>query len=117
MLIVGLGKYMSAGAVGDEKHFLRAGRICNGLDRSASRIGDWTRRKPIDHVGVVRSRCFLFRLGDRMSERSLTSDEAVDDRRIGFEPPPLLQPVDENGGDARTLLRLACLLFDNRCEN
>src|SRR5712672_998755 len=53
VLIVGLGKGMSAGAVGDEKDFLGARRVGGGLDRCAAGIGDRPRRQALDDIGVV----------------------------------------------------------------
>ena len=41
-------------------------------------------------------------------------DEAVDDRRVGLQPHPLVQAVDEHAGDMRTLVGLAGLPLDDR---
>ena len=53
---------------------------------------------------------------DRPAERALAADQAVDDGRVGLQPHLLLQPVDEHGGDARALVRLAGLLLDDGGE-
>src|SRR5579863_4744912 len=42
MLLVGLGKSVTAGAVGDKIKFAGTRRIGGGFERGATRIGDWS---------------------------------------------------------------------------
>src|SRR5207244_12012762 len=74
VLVVGFGKDMPAGAVGDEEHLLGARRIGGGLDRGAAWIGDRPGRQAVDDVGVVGGGRVLFALGDGMAERHLAAD-------------------------------------------
>src|SRR5690606_30990057 len=53
MLFVGFREGVAAVAVGDEIELLGARRIGGRLQRRTSRIGDRTRRQPLDDVGVV----------------------------------------------------------------
>ena len=116
MLVERLGEGVAAGPVGDEIEILRARGIGDRLHRRLAGIGDRPGRQTVDDVGVVGRRLIEFALGYAVPERSLAADQAVDDRRIGFELHPLLQAVDEDAGDMRALVRLARLLFDDRGE-
>ena len=116
MLVERIGEDVAAGSVRDEIEVLAAGRIGDRLERRLARIGDRPRRQAVDDVGVVGRRLVELGLGDRVAERSLAEHQAVNDRRIGLEPHVLLQPVDEDAGDARPLVRLARLLLDDRGE-
>ena len=71
---------------------------------------------PSIDVGVVRRRLGDLAAHDRPAERALAADQAVDDRRIGLQLHPLLEPVDEHRGDARAFVRLAGFLLDDRGE-
>ena len=117
VLVVGFGEGVSAGAVGDEEHFLGARRIGRSLDRGPPRIGDRPGRQTFDDVGVVRRLRLDIRPADRAAERAFAEHKAVDDGRIGLQLHLLLEPVDEHRRDPRALLGLAGLFLDDRRED
>ena len=117
MLLVCLGKGMTAGAVGDEIKLARARRIGGGFERGPARIGDRPRRQSGNDISIVRRRLLDFALGDRPPERALAADQAVNNRRIGLQLHILLEPIDEDGGDAGALVGLAGFLLDDRCQH
>ena len=117
MLLVAFGEGVAAGAVGHEVELSGARGIGRGFKRGATRIGDRAGRQSIDLIGVVRRRLIDLALHDRTAERALAADQSVYDRRIRLQPHSLLEPVHEHGGDARTLVRLAGLLFDQRGQD
>src|SRR5690242_20013313 len=117
MLLVCLGEGMAAGAVRDEKQFPCAGRICRRLERRAARIGDRSWRQAVDNVGIVWRRVFDFAFHYRAPKRAFAPDKPVDDCWVRLQLHLLFQPIDENGGDPRALLRFAGLFLDQRCQN
>src|SRR5262249_22760184 len=116
VLVVVFGEHVAAGAVGDEEDFLGARRVGGGFERGAARIGDRSGWQALDHIGVVRRRLADLALQDRPPERVLAADQAVDDGRVRLQLDPLLEAIDEHGGDAGALLRLAGLLLDDGRE-
>src|SRR5882724_5767957 len=117
VLIIGVGKHMAAGPVSHKEHLFGAGRIRRSFERGAPGICDRTGRQPVDHVGVIGRRRFLFTLGNRMAERALAADEPVDDGWIRLQPLALLQPVDKDSSNTRALVGLAGFLLNDRCKN
>ena len=90
-------------------------RIGDRLERRAAGIGDRRRRQAVDQIGVVGRRLVDVGLVDRAVGRlALAAEQAVDDRRVGLQPHALVQPVDEDGGDARALVAAAGFLLDDR---
>src|SRR5262249_61811675 len=102
------------GAMAYEEHSLGACRIGRGRDRGPSGIRARPRRQAVDDVSVVGRRLLFLALRDRMAERALAADEAVDNGRIGFESPLLLEPVDKHCSNPRPLLGLAGFFLDDR---
>src|SRR3974390_906653 len=117
VLIVALREQVAAGAVGDKIEVLGTRGIGDGIERSAARIGDRTRRQAVDHIGVVGRRLLDLALQDRATERALAAGQSVNDGRVRLQPHLVLQAIDEDGGDTRPLLRLARLFFDDRGED
>ena len=117
MLLVGFGEDVAAGAVGNEIEVAGAGRIGGGFKRRATGICNRSGRQSVDLVGVVGGRLIDLALHDRPPERALAADQAVDDGRVRLQPHPLLEPIDEYGGDARALVRLAGFLLDQRGQD
>src|SRR5580704_5089776 len=107
MLLVGFCERMAAAAVGCEIEFTRARRIGGGFECGAARIGNRTGRQTVDEIGVVGRGLLDLTLHDWPTQRTLSSDQSVDDSGVRLQPHPLFQPVDEYGGDARALFRLA----------
>ena len=114
MLVERFGEDMAARAVGDKIKIARRRRMRGGFKRGAARIGDRSRRETVDGVGVVGRPLLDLAAQDRPAERRFAADEAVDDRGIRLKAHALAQPIDEHGGDARPLLVLARLLFNDR---
>src|SRR5437763_13716574 len=117
VLLVAFGKGVPAGSVGDEVKLLRASRTGGSLDGGTARIRDRPGRQTVDDVGVVGRRLGYLAFGQRMPERALAEDEAVNDRRIRLQLHLLLQPVGEHRRDARALLGFAGLFLDDGCED
>ena len=114
MLVVGFGKGMSAGAIGDEEQVAGAGRIGGRLQRGAAGIGDRPRRQTLDHIGVVGRRLRDLGTLDRPPQRAPAAHQPVDDGRIGLQLHLLPQPVGEDGGDPAALVGAAGFLLDDR---
>ncbi len=114
MLVVGFGKGMPAGAVGDEEQVAGAGRIGGRLERGAAGIGDWPGRQALDHIGVVGRRLRDLGALDRPPQRALAAHQPVDDGRIGLHLHLLPQPVGEDSGDPAALVGPAGFLLDDR---
>ena len=111
------GEDVAAGAVGDEIEIVGLGRIGDRFERGTAGIGDRPRRQAVDDVGVVGRRLVDVGLVDRAVGRpALAAEHAVEDGRVGLQPHALVQPVDEDGGDARALVGHAGLLLDDRGE-
>ncbi len=108
---------MAAGAVGHEIKLLGTRRVGGGLDRGAAGIGDRPGRQTVDEIGVVGRRLGELTLGERMAERALAVDQAIDDRRVGLQLHLLLEPINEHRGNPRALLRLAGFLLDDRGQD
>src|SRR5438105_1789862 len=85
VLLVAFGKGVPAGSVGDEVKLLRASRTGGSLDGGTARIRDRPGRQTVDDVGVVGRRLGYLAFGQRMPERALAEDEAVNDRRIRLQ--------------------------------
>src|SRR5579885_1103050 len=114
MLLVGFGEGVTAGPVSNKVQLPRARRIGGSLERGAARIGNRARRQTADDICIVRRRLFDLGLGEWTTERTLAANQAVDDGRVRLQLHVLLQPIDEDCSDARTLVGLAGLLFDDR---
>src|SRR5215813_4436786 len=116
VLVISFGKRVSPGTVGDEIKLLRARRLSRSLDRGATRIGNWPGRQAIDDVCVVGRRLGYLALGERVAQRALAESQTVNDRRIRLKFHPLLEPICQHRRDARALLGLTGLFFNDRCE-
>ena len=112
MLGEGVRKNMAARTVRNEVECRRLIRLQNSLDSGAAGIGDWRWWKPIVSIGIV-GVLPVFKLAAQngMTKASLASARAVNDGGIGIEVHPLFQPVEIHGGNARTLIGAAGLLF------
>src|SRR5680860_1246287 len=96
---------VTARPVGDEVEILGLGRLEHGLDRGATGIADWRRRQAPDLVrvvGVLASELFL---RDRVIAHARAAENTVDDGGVRLQTHPLPQPVVEDAGDTRPLLR------------
>ena len=113
MTVERIGEDMAAGAIGDEIKLARARGIGHRLERGPAGIGDRTRRQAIDLIGIIGRRLVDLGARQRPAERPLSADDAIDNRRIGLQPHMFAQPVDKDAGDARPLVGLAGLLFDD----
>src|SRR5690606_32232706 len=108
---------MPTGTVRDEIKIFRLRRVGYCLQRRAPWDRDGTRRKAINDVGVVW--CRLLDIGpiDRTIRRfTITTEKAVDDRRIRLQTHALVEPIDEHSGDTRTLITARRLFLSDRSE-
>src|SRR5262245_11999630 len=116
MLVIGFCKRVSPGTVGDEIKLLGSRRLSRSLDRGATRISNWPGRQAINDVRVVGRRLGYLALGERVAQRAFAESQTVDDGRIRLKFHSLLAPICQHCRDARALLGLTGLFFDDRCE-
>src|SRR5262249_3107597 len=107
---------MPPSTVGNEIKLLRARWLSGSLDGGATRIGNGPGRQAVDDVRVIGCRLGYLALGERVAERALAESQTVDDGRIRLQFHLLLEPICQHCRDARALLGLTGLFFNDRCE-
>ncbi len=98
----------------DEEEFAAHFRLHCRPQRSGSRECDRRRRQPVTRVGIVRP-VTLEISASQVAVDACT--ESVDDGRIGLQTHAPAQALDEDAGDARTLLGMTRLTLDDRRQD